>query len=368
MQSELSYLDTPSLLIDVDRMERNLKEMADIAADAGVGLRPHVKTHKSPKLALRQLELGARGITVAKIGEAEVMADAGIRDIRIAYPIVGEPKMARLARLMERADVSISLDSVEAARGLSDLGVKLGKRIRILLKINTGLDRVGILPEEAMDVARGIEPLAGVQLVGILTHEGHAMKQSSREGAKECAVAAGTVMVQTAERLRKAGFGIEEISVGSTPTARDIAYVPGVTEVRPGTYIFNDFNEMSVGVATEDTCALTVLATVVSIPSSDRAVLDCGSKTLTSDVIGPPSSRKGYGYVKGYPQITIARLTEEHGILSLPDAKRTLKIGQQVEVIPNHICPVVNLADVMYLMKNGECQGQVEVLARGKNR
>ncbi|MFC2008894.1 alanine racemase [Chloroflexota bacterium] len=368
MQSELSHLDTPSLLIDGERMERNLKEMVAVAADAGVALRPHVKTHKSPSLALRQLELGAGGITVAKIGEAEVMADAGIRDIRIAYPIVGEPKMGRLARLMERADVSISLDSVETARELSDLGVLIGRRIRILLKINTGLDRVGILAEEALEVARGIDTLPGVQLVGILTHEGHAMKEASRDGARQCAIEAGQTMVKTAERLREAGFGIEEVSVGSTPTARDIAYVPGVTEIRPGTYIFNDFNEMSVGVATEDTCALTVLATVVSIPSNERAVLDAGSKTLTSDLVGPPSPRKGYGYIKGYPEITIARLTEEHGILALKDAKRKLKIGQQVEIIPNHVCPVVNLSDVMYLMKNGVCEGQVEVLARGKNR
>jgi len=144
--------------------------------------------------------------------------------------------------------------------------------------------------------------------------------------------------------------------------------VPGVTEIRPGTYIFNDFNEMAVGVATEETCSLTILATVVSIPSNDRAILDAGSKTLTSDLVGPPSPRTGYGYVKSHPEITIARLTEEHGILSLPDARSTLKIGQQVEIIPNHVCPVVNLADVMYLMKDGACQGQIEVLARGKNR
>jgi D-serine deaminase-like pyridoxal phosphate-dependent protein len=368
MQSELSYLDTPSLLIDVDKMERNLKEMADIAADAGVRLRPHVKTHKSPALALRQLELGASGITVAKIGEAEVMADASIKDIRIAYPIVGEHKLTRLARLMERADISLSLDSVEAAQGLSDLGKRLGKRIRILLKINTGLSRVGLLPEEDMEVAASIRQLEGVQLVGILTHEGQAMNNNSREGARKAALEAGQMMVNTAERLRKAGFPIEEVSVGSTATARDIAYVEGVTEIRPGTYIFNDLNEMLIGVATEDTCALTVLATVVSVPSNDRAILDAGSKALTSDHLAPPTGRKGHGFIKGYPEITIARLTEEHGILSLTDAKSTLKIGQQVEIIPNHICPVVNLADVMYLMQNGVCHGQVEILARGKSR
>jgi len=368
MQSGLDYRDTPSLLVDVDKMERNLKEMADVAARAGVALRPHVKTHKSPALALRQLALGARGITVAKIGEAEVMADAGIRDIRIAFPIVGEQKLKRLAKLMERADVSVSLDSVEAARGLSDLGGRLGRRIPILLKINSGLNRVGILPEEAPAVAAAIDKLPGVRLVGILTHEGQALREPSREAARQVALTAGRVMVELAEQLRRAGIGIDEVSVGSTPTARDIAFVPGVTEIRPGTYVFNDLNEWTIGVATEETCALTVLATVVSIPSNDRAVLDAGSKTLSSDLLSPPSSRKGYGYIKGYPDITIARLTEEHGILALQDAKTRLKIGQQVEIIPNHICPVVNLARVMYLMRNGACEEEVEITAALKNR
>ncbi len=368
MQSELSYLDTPSLLIDADRMERNLQEMAGVAADAGVALRPHIKTHKSPSLALRQLELGAGGITVAKIGEAEVMADAGIRDIRIAYPIVGEPKLKRLSQLMERADVSISLDNVDVARGLSDLGARIGRKIPVLLKINTGLDRVGVTPPEAVEIGKLIADLPGVNLVGILTHEGHALHEASLEGAQQAARQAGKAMVDTAEEMRRAGLDIREVSVGSTATAREIAYVPGVTEIRPGTYIFNDLNEITIGVATEDTCALTVLVTVVSIPAADRVVVDSGSKTLTSDLLGPPSGKEGHGYVKGHPDVTIARLTEEHGMLIVKDARSRFSIGQQLEIIPNHICPVVNLADVMYLMRNGECEGQVEVLARGKNR
>ncbi len=368
MQTALSFLDTPSLLIDVQKMERNLKEMADVAAHARVALRPHVKTHKSPDLALRQLALGAKGITVAKIGEAEVMADAGIRDIRIAYPIVGEQKLTRLAKLMERADVSISLDSIAAAQGLSKLGTQLGRRIPILLKIDAGLNRTGVLPEEALAVARGLEALPGVQLVGILTHEGQALKEPSRDGARQVALKVGGIMVETAQRLRQAGMPIDEVSVGSTPTVRDIAQVPGVTEIRPGTYIFNDFNEMTLGVATEETCSLTVLVSVVSIPADDRAVVDAGAKTLSSDLLSPPSSRKGYGYIKGYPDITIARLNEEHGILTLQNAKRRLEIGQQLEIIPNHVCPVVNLAEVMYLMRNGVCEGHLDILARGKNR
>jgi D-serine deaminase-like pyridoxal phosphate-dependent protein len=367
MRSELSYLDTPSLLIDVDRMERNLKEMADIAADAGVALRPHIKTHKSPTLALRQIELGARGVTVAKIGEADVMADAGIKNIRIAYPIVGPEKLARLARLMKRAEVSISLDSIEVARGLSQLGTSIGKKIPILLKINTGLARVGVTPPEAVPLGRQLAALPGVDLVGILTHEGQAMRERSLEGAKRAAREAGKIMVDTAEQMRAAGLNIREVSVGSTATAREIAYVRGVTEIRPGTYVFNDVNEITVGVASEETCALTVHATIVSIPADDRAILDAGSKTLTSDLLGGSPSN-GYGFIKGYPNVKIARLTEEHGILELQHARQTFEVGQRVEIIPNHVCPVVNLTDVMYLMRNGECEGQVEVLARGKSR
>ncbi len=368
MQVQLSHLDTPCLHINAEAMEKNLQEMAHVAADAGVALRPHVKTHKSPSLALRQLEYGAQGITVAKIGEADVMADAGIKDIRIAYPIVGTEKLARLAKLMDRADVSISIDSVDAARGLSELGQSRKKRIPVLLKINTGLDRVGVTPPEALSIGKGIAALPGVELVGILTHEGHALHEASLDGATRAAREAGKAMVDLAEELRKAGLNIKEVSVGSTATARAIAYVPGVTEIRPGTYIFNDLNEWTIGVATEETCALTLFVTVVSIPAENRAVIDAGSKTLTSDLLGPPSGKKGYGYVKGHPDVTIARLTEEHGMLEVHDARKRFKIGQHLEVVPNHVCPVVNLADVMYLMRNGQCERQIEVLARGKNR
>jgi len=368
MRSELSHVDTPALWVDVEKMERNLREMASIATDAGVALRPHVKTHKSPSLALRQLELGARGITVAKIGEAEVMANAGVRDIRIAYPVLGKPKLTRLSRLIERVAVSISLDSVEVAKGLSECGRSAGKAIPVLLKINTGLNRVGVMPSEAVSLGEQIAALQGVELIGILTHEGQAMRERSLDGAKRVAREVGQMMVDIATKMRAAGLDIREVSVGSTATAREIAYVPGITEIRPGTYIFNDLNEMTIGVATEDTCALTIRATVVSIPSDDRAVIDAGSKTLSSDLLGVPSSRGGYGYIKGNPDVKIARLTEEHGILELTNAKRRFDIGQDVEIIPNHVCPVVNLADVMYLMRDGRCEGQVEVLARGKSR
>lgn len=174
-------------------------------------------------------------------------------------------------------------------------------------------------------------------------------------------------MVRTAAALRSAGFDITEVSVGCTPAARDIAQVPGITEMRPGTYIFNDASEIAAGVATIDSCALTVLATVVSIPTDDRAIIDAGAKTLASDTIravGPGN----HGIVKGLPDATLFRLNEEHGFLRLPHARHRLSVGQRIEIVPNHVCPVVNLADWMYLMRRGQCEGVIPVTARGKNR
>ncbi len=363
------FLDTPALVLGLDKMEANLKEMADIARDAGVKLRPHTKTHKSPYLAKLQLEYGASGITVAKLGEAEVMADAGIKDICIAYPICGEIKLSRLKRLLEKADISISLDSVEVAKGISVVGEEIGRQIPVLLKINIGLNRCGVLPgEEALALARQIAPLPGVNLVGILTHEGQVLsKERSLEGVKGSAIEAGEGMVKTADLLCSRGIDIREVSVGSTPTARYIAYVPGITEIRPGTYIFNDLNEITCGVVTEDACAVTVLVTVVSIPADDRAIIDAGSKTLSSDPLAH-KERPGFGYIKGHPDITVDHMTEEHGILHLKNARKNLSIGERLEIIPNHICPVGNLADKFYGIRDGILEREIPILARGRNR
>jgi len=369
-QEELyPFLDTPALVLNLGKMEVNLKEMAHIARDAGVKLRPHTKTHKSPELAKVQLEFGASGITVAKLGEAEIMAEAGIRDICIAYPICGEIKLSRLKRLLEKARVSISLDSVEVAQGISWIGEEMGRQIPILLKINTGLNRCGVLPgEEALALAAQIAPLPGVDLMGILTHEGHVLsKERSLEGVKRSAIRAGEEMVKTADLLRSRDFNIREVSVGSTPSGRYIAYVPGITEIRPGTYIFNDLNEIACGVATEDTCAVTVLVTVVSIPADDRAIIDAGSKTLSSDRLAH-NEKRGFGYIKGHPDITVDHMTEEHGILYLKNARKKLRIGERLELIPNHICPVTNLADSFYGIRDGILEREIRILARGKNR
>jgi D-serine deaminase-like pyridoxal phosphate-dependent protein len=236
------------------------------------------------------------------------------------------------------------------------------------LKVNTGLDRCGVLPgEEALAMAGKIGPLPGVDLVGVLTHEGHAMiKEKSPEGVKRAALEAGQKMVETADLLRSKGFNIREVSVGSTPSARQIAYVPGITEIRPGTYIFNDYNVMSCGSATAETCALRVLVTVVSIPADGRAIVDGGSKTFSSDRLAQDGD-KGYGYVLDHPDVILARMSEEHGVLELENARERLRIGQRLEVIPNHVCPVVNLADYLFGVRQGRLVEEIPVLARGKN-
>jgi D-serine deaminase-like pyridoxal phosphate-dependent protein len=362
------FLDTPALVLDLPKMEANIREMSDIAKDAGVKLRPHVKTHKSPYLAKLQLEAGASGITVAKLGEAEVMADSGITDIRIAYPICGPIKLARLKGLAEKAEVSISLDSLEVAQGISAVGEEIGRRIPVLLKINTGLNRCGVLSgNEALAMAESIAPLPGIDLMGILTHEGHAYTQGrSIEALKRCATQAGDEMVATARLLRSRGMDIREVSVGSTPTARFIAHVPGITEIRPGTYIFNDLNEILFGVATEETCAVRVLVTVVSIPAQDRAIIDGGSKTFTLDLLAH-EDRKGFGRVIGHPEIMIERLQEEHGILKIDRARERLKIGDRLEVTPNHICPVCNLAERFYGIRHGVLEDEIPIVAGRKS-
>jgi len=363
------FLDTPALVLDLDKMEANIKEMADIARDAGVKLRPHIKTHKSPYIAKLQLKSGASGITVAKLGEAEVMVDAGITNICIAYPICGEIKLARLKELLGKADISISLDSIEVARGISSVGEEIGNRIPILLKIDTGLNRCGVPPGgDALALAEQIAPLPGVNLMGILTHEGHALaKERSLEGIKRLAIKVGKEMVETANLLRSRDINIREVSVGHTPTAKYIAYVPGITEIRPGTYIFNDLNEIASGVGTTDTCAVTVLVTVVSIPTNDRAIIDGGSKTFSSDMLAHKENT-GFGYIRGHPDITVDHLMEEHGVLKLSNAREKLSIGERLEIIPNHICPVPNLADKFYGVRHGLLEREIPILARGKNR
>lgn len=369
MQTEIAYpeLDTPCLVIDLDVMERNIAEMAAVAEACGVRLRPHTKSHKSPEIAEMQVAAGSSGITCAKLGEAFVMADAGIDDILVAYPIVGETKLRRLRELVERAHVRTSLDSAEVARGVGRIGTELGRAMPILVEVDTGLHRMGRPPgAPSAELVAEISRVRGVEVIGLLAHAGHAYDARTPSDLDACAKREVADLLETAELCRRAGLEIREISVGATPTARAEASLGGVTELRPGTYVFNDVQMMRAGVATEDTCAARVLATVVARPTGDRFVVDAGSKSLTSDGAsdGPFPGR---GVVRGRPGLFLDFLTEEHGVGHVENGA-TVDIGDRLEIIPLHICPCVNMFDSASGVRRGAVEREIAIAGRGRMR
>lgn len=360
-------LDTPSLVVDEAALLRNIEEMAAFGRSHGVAVRPHQKTHKTAEIARLQREAGAVGFTCAKLGEAEALADAGVLDdVLLAYQIVGEQKLRRLSALMERARVAVAVDGVEGAELLSTAMRDAGKTLDVMIEVNTGLDRAGLRPgEEVLGLARKLSQMPGLRLRGIMTHEGHVAKAETVEDLAAIATKAGEDMVRTAELLRANGIPVDTVSVGSTPAAAYTPTVPGITEMRPGTYVFNDNTGFLFGRVGVDGCALRILATVISRPAPDRAVVDAGSKTLTMD---PPKGRAGFGYIVQYPDATIARLSEEHGVVELPPSAQGMRVGERVEIIPNHVCPTVNLQDELFVTRDGEVIDRWPIIARGKVR
>lgn len=365
----IDALDTPVLLVDLPRMERNVRTMAEFAGDAGVKLRPHVKTHKIPALAHLQLRAGARGVTVAKVGEAEVMAAAGIDDILVCYPVLGIEKLDRLAHLARGARLTVAVDSFEAAQQLAEAAARHRIHFDVFLEVDSGLHRCGLPPgDPIVDLAKQLQSLDGLEITGVCTHAGHAIAATTPGERDSIARHEGESVVFTRDRLYTAGIPIREVSVGSSATVRVSGRVPGVTEIRPGTYIFNDHMQMTAGACTADDCALTVLSTVVSCPSPDRAILDAGSKCLSSDFHHMTERMLGYGYIKGSRGTLVSRLSEEHGVVDLTQADRSLAIGDRVEIIPNHACAALNLWDVLHGVRDGEVETVWPVLARGKVR
>lgn len=393
-------LDTPVALVDYDVLVRNIARMADRAVQAGVKLRPHTKTHKSPAIAHLQLRYGAAGITVAKLGEAEVMAQAGIDDILIAYPIVGEAKIRRLFNLRRWVKrVACTVDSIEGAKALSEAALAQAQAsaaaesigttpLDVYIEVDVGLHRVGhAAGSAAVAFAKHIASLPGIRIRGILTHAGQAHAAATDAELRSIAYAEAALMVDTARMMREAGIAIDEVSIGSTPTMSVFKGMEGVTEIRPGTYVFNDADLVGLGVADATDCALTVLATVVSRPEEARLVLDAGSKTLTSEKPGSPRI-PGHGIIKGFPDILLERLNEEHGMCRVQpgvtaqwqkgrEAREARKeatatelelprIGDKVEIIPNHACVVSNLFDRFVVVQGDDVIAEWDILGRGK--
>ncbi len=352
MALSIDTLDTPAVLIDVDRAEANLARAQAYADSHGVRLRPHIKTHKLPHFARRQIELGAIGITCQKIGEADVMAEAGLADIFLPYNIVGRDKLLRLRGLAGRTRLSVTADSRATVEGYSTAFAEASDRLTVLVECDTGAGRCGVQsPGEALALAEIVANSRGLRFGGLMTYPPH-----GRVGEIEAWLAEAVGL------LKNSGLPVETVSNGGTPDLYRAHEVRSATEHRPGTYIYLDRYQVAKGVGSFDDCALTVLATVVSRPTADRAILDAGSKVLTSDTLG----LSGFDLIREYPEAVIAGLSEEHGTVDLTASAARPKIGERVRIIPNHACVVSNLVDTVHLVSGDRVVDAVPVAARGR--
>lgn len=364
-------MDTPRIVIEEQRLDANIEAMAAMAKKAGVALRPHIKSHKLPQIAHKQLAAGACGITVAKLGEAEVMAEHGIKDIFIANEVMGPEKFARLHALARTVKLAVGVDSLEGAKALAESIRAQGSRMQgildVLIEVDSGLRRCGVEPgKEVVRLAKDISKLQNLRLRGIFTHAGHSYGAADRTELEKIARAEGKVMVESAHDLRREGIEVEVVSVGATPTVAISAFVPGVTEIRPGNYVFYDAMQLALGVIPSiEYCSLRVHSTVISHPAPNRWVLDAGSKALSLDKgAHGHSGVEGHGIIIGQPQLRLVRLSEEHGVA---EGESSLKVGDVVEIVPNHACTVVNLFDEVEVWHGAEREVWA-VAARGKNR
>ncbi|WFE28423.1 alanine racemase [Solwaraspora sp. WMMD791] len=366
-------LETPNLLLDLDVLERNLDEMAGHCRLHQVALRPHAKTHRVPQLARLQLDHGADGICVAKLGEAEAFAAAGVSRMTVAYPLVGADKAQRAVRLARRCELTVGTDSVAGARTLSDAFAAAGRLLDVLLMVDSGFGRCGVAPADAARVAWDVAELPGVRLTGVMTFEGSVYGAVDRADLVARSRAAAATTVAAAEAIRAAGLSLSTVSLGSSAAARTVVAQPGVTEVRPGIYAFNDLGQIALGNATVATCAVRVLATVVSHPAPARACIDAGSKSLGLDGLpatGRAADYPGYGLLVDLPGWRIERLSEEHGWLRWvgPGEPTPLTVGQRVQVVPNHVCMVFAGLGEVTALRGGEMVAVWSTIGPGASR
>lgn len=365
-------LDTPALVIDHKGMEENLRRMQDYANKHHVGLRPHTKTHKTPVLALRQKELGCAGVTVAKVGEAEMMAAAGLTDIFIANEIIGEKKYQRIQKLADEGiDIAFGLDSIAQAEMVEKSFAKASKPAECVIEIEVGELRSGIVEEEeCQKLLDYLKDCPHIHLRGVFSHDGDSYSAPDIETACKKSVIAQKRTLKFAQMCKDNGFDISVVSIGSTPSlANDSEILEGVTEIRPGTYIFMDASQAN---ATNNSwnCAASILATVMSKPTEERVILDVGAKGLTMQSRSEGiCAVEGMGNLIDYPGTHIKLMYDEHAIIYNKKFHDAVKVGDKVRIVPVHICPVVNLYDKMYLVdENGEVEKELTIACRGKLR
>ncbi|MCA2006543.1 D-TA family PLP-dependent enzyme [Tritonibacter mobilis] len=345
-------IDTPAVLVDLNIAEANVRAFQDYCDSHGLQLRPHIKTHKLPRLAEYQIEQGAIGITCQKITEAEAMIAGGdMRDILITYNILGQDKVARLRALSEQVRLSVVADNAAVVEGLSAGFADAKTPLAVLVECNTGADRCGVeTPAEALELALAINAAPGLRFAGLMTYP-------PTGGATQVT----TWLAEAKDLIEATDLTVEVISSGGSPDMWRAHHIPLATEYRIGTYIYNDRSLVTRGTCDWDDCALTVLATVVSTPSKTRAIIDAGSKVLTSDLLG----LDGFGHVLGHPDLKIDQLSEEHGRIT-SDRPTGLRVGDQLRIVPNHACVVSNMLDHITLMRGDEIIGTEPVAARGQ--
>ena len=347
----IDELDTPCAVVDLDRLEANIARLQTYLSEHGLANRPHIKTHKIPAIAQMQVDAGAVGITCQKIGEAEVMAAAGLRDIFLPYNILGEAKLNRLMQLARRITLSVTVDSAVVARGLSGAAQRAELTLTVLVECDTGAQRCGVQsPQAAAELAQLIARLPGLRFGGLMTYPNSEPLD---------AFVSATKALLAAERIP-----VERVSGGGTACMWQAHTHRELTEHRAGMYIYGDGKTIRSGALTLETCSFGVITTVVSRPTRDRGILDAGSKVLSSDLLG----LEGYGYIREYPQAQIYQLSEEHGHVDFSAGERRPEIGERVTVIPNHCCPVTNLLDEVVGVRRGKVEATWRVAARGAVR
>jgi len=348
----INDLETPVPVVDLDIARRNIHRLQEYCDAHHLSLRPHIKTHKLPLFAHEQLRAGAIGITVQKLGEAEVMAQTGVTDILLTYNVIGEEKLERLANLTNFARMSVAIDNEKSLESVARAAKQGRRQIGVLVEFESGANRQGVqAPREAVELARLALQHSNLEFKGLMTFP------TTSQTA--------TFLNAALPLFRTAGIAVPVISGGGTPPAYTTHKLAPVTEMRAGSYIYNDRMMIAAGAAAREECALTILATVVSRPANDRALVDAGSKTLSSDRL-PSDEAGGYGLLPEYPDANIVSLSEEHGILDLTHSVRKPEIGERVRIIPNHVCVVTNLHDHIFLHRNGEVLACLPVYLRGK--
>jgi D-serine deaminase-like pyridoxal phosphate-dependent protein len=361
-QQTITDLDTPALVIDLDIMERNLGRMSEYTREHGLRLRPHTKTHKIPALGRRQLDLGAAGLTIAKVGEAEVMLGANPPDLLLAYPIVGRRKLDRLMEVARRTPVTVSLDSEPVARQLSDAARQSQVEIGVLAEVDVGLGRVGVPPAEIVSLAQDLSRMSSLRFLGIAFYPGH-IKMLDEDGRNAMA-ALNNLLGAIVRDLRHAGLAPKIVSGGSTPTMYHSHEISEMNEIRPGTYIFNDRNTVMSGACGLEDCAASILATVVSTAKQGQMIIDGGSKTFSSD--RPANGEVSFGHIVEAPEAVFTKMNEEHGYVDVRGVERQFSVGERVRVIPNHVCVAMNLHECVYGVRGDTVEQVWRVEGRGK--